>query len=38
MYSYINKKNNKLIYIKTYVMINENTKLLLNKYTKCQQL
>jgi len=38
MYSYINKRTNKLIYIKTYVMINENTKLRLNKYTNCQQL
>lgn len=38
MYSYINKRTNKLIYIKTYVRIDENTKLRLNKYTKCQQL
>lgn len=38
MYSYINKRTNKLIYVKQYVMINENTKLRLNKYTNCQQL
>lgn len=38
MYSYINKRTNKLIYIKTYVRIDENTKLRLNKYTKCQQI
>lgn len=38
MYSYINKRTNKLIYVKPYVMTNENTKLRLNKYTNCQQL
>lgn len=38
MYSYINKRTNKLIYVKLYVMINENTKLRLNKYTNGQQL
>lgn len=30
MYSHINKRTNKLIYVKLYVMINENTKLRLN--------
>ena len=38
MYSYINKRTNKLIYVKLYVIINENTKIRLNKYTNCQQL
>ena len=38
MYNYINKRTNKLIYEKLYVMINENTKLRINKYTNCQQL
>ena len=38
MYSYINKRTNKPIYVKTYVRIDENTKLRLNKYTNCQQL
>lgn len=38
MYSYINKRTNKLIYVKPYDRINENTKLRLNKYTNCQQL
>ena len=30
MYSYIDKRTNKLIYIKPYVMKNENTKIRLN--------
>lgn len=30
MYSHINKRTNKLIYVKPYVMINENAKLRLN--------
>lgn len=38
MYSYINKRTNKLIYVKPHVMINENTKLRLNENTNCQQL
>lgn len=38
MYSRINLKTNKLIFLKTYIIINENTKLRLNKYTNCQQL
>lgn len=38
MYSYINKRTNKLIYVKLYVIINENTKLRLNENTNCQQL
>lgn len=38
MYSYINKRTNKLICVKPYVMINENTKLRLNQNTNCQQL
>lgn len=38
MYSYINKRTNKLIYVKPYVMINENTKQRLNENTNCQQL
>lgn len=38
MYSYINKRTNKLIYVKLYVIINENTKLCLNENTNCQQL
>lgn len=38
MYSYINLRTDKLIFIKTYIRINENTKLRLNKYTNCQQL
>ena len=38
MYSYINLRTNKLISLKMYIRINENTKLHLNKYTNCQQL
>ena len=38
MYSHINLRTDKLIAVKTYVTINENTKLRLNKYTNCQQL
>lgn len=30
MYSYINKRTNKLIYVKMYIRIDENTKLRLN--------
>ena len=38
MYSRINLKTDKLIFLKTYIIINENTKLPLIKYTNCQQL
>lgn len=38
MYSHINLRTDKLIAVKTYVIIDENTKLRLNKYTNCQQL
>ena len=38
MYNHINIRTDKLISVKTYVRIDENTKLLLNKYTKYQQL
>lgn len=38
MYSHINLRIDKLIAVKTYVSIDENTKLRLNKYTNCQQL
>lgn len=38
MYSHINLRTDKLIYVKLYVIINENTKLSLSKYTNCQQL
>mgnify|MGYP004417492975 FL=1 len=38
MYNHINLKTDKLIYLKMYIIINENTKLHLNKYTNCQQL
>lgn len=38
MYSYINLKTNKLITVKTYVRIDENIKIRLNKCTNCQQL
>lgn len=38
MYSHINLRTDKLIYVKLYVRISENTKLRLNKYTNCQQL
>ena len=38
MNSRINLRTDKLIAVKTYVRINENTKLRLIKYTNCQQL
>ena len=38
MYNHINIRTDKLIFVKSYVRIDENTKLRLNKYTKCQQL
>lgn len=38
MYSYINLRTDKLIAVKTYVIIDEDTKLRLNKHTNCQQL
>ena len=38
MYSRINLKTYKLIFLKTYIIINENTKLRIIKYTNCQQL
>lgn len=38
MNNHINLRTDKLIDVKTYVRIDENTKLRLNKYTNCQQL
>ncbi len=38
MNSHINLRTDKLIDVKTYVRIDENTKLPLIKYTNCQQL
>ncbi len=38
MYRHINLRTDKLIAVKTYVSIDENTKLRLNKYINCQQL
>lgn len=38
MNSHINLRTDKLIVVKTYVGIDENTKLRLNRYTNCQQL
>lgn len=38
MYSRINLKTDKLIFLKTYILINENTKQRLITYTNCQQL
>ena len=38
MYSHINLRTDKLIAVKTYVRIDENRKLRLNKHTNCQQL
>lgn len=38
MYSRINLKTDKLTFIKSYIIISENTKLRLIKYTNCQQL
>lgn len=38
MNNHINLRTDKLIDVKTYIRIDENTKLRLNKYTNCQQL
>ena len=38
MYSHINLSTNKLIYVKMYIRIDENTNLRKNRYTNCQQL
>lgn len=38
MYSHINLRTDKLIAVKTYVRIDENIKIRLNKCTDCQQL
>lgn len=38
MYSRINLKTDKLIFLKMYIRINGNTKLRLTKCTNCQQL
>lgn len=38
MYSRINLKTDKLIFLKTYIIIKENTKLRIINYTNCQQL
>lgn len=38
MYSHTNLRTDKLIFLKTYVRIDENIKIRLNKYTNCQQL
>ena len=38
MNSHINLTTDKLIAIKTYVSIDENIKIRLNKYPNCQQL
>lgn len=38
MYSRTNLKTDKLMFLKTYIIINGNTKLRLIKYTNCQQL
>lgn len=38
MYNHINQRTDKLIFVKSYDRINENTKLRLIKYTNCQQL
>lgn len=38
MYSHINLRTDKLIAVKTYVRIDENIKIRLNKYTNCRQL
>lgn len=38
MYSRINLKTDKLIFLKTYILINKNTKQRLIIYTNCQQL
>lgn len=38
MYSHINLRTDKLIAVKTYVRIDENIKIRLNKNINCQQL
>lgn len=38
MYSRTNLKTDKLMFLKIYIIINENTKLRLIKYTNCQQI
>lgn len=38
MNSHINLRTDKLIALKTYVRIDENIKIRINKYTNCQQL
>lgn len=38
MNNHINLRTDKLIDVKTYVRIDENIKIRLNKYTNCQQL
>lgn len=38
MYSHINIRTDKLITVKTYVRIDENIEIRINKYTNCQQL
>ena len=38
MNSHINITTDKLVAVKTYVRIDENTKIRINKYTNCQQL
>lgn len=38
MYSHTNLRTDKLIFLKTYIRINGNAKLHINKYTNCQQL
>lgn len=38
MNSHINLRTDKLKAVKTYVRIDENIKIRLNKYTNCQQL
>ena len=38
MYSHINQRTDKLMAVKTYVIIEEKIKTRLNKYTNCQQL
>lgn len=38
MYSHINIRTDKLIAVKTYVRIDENIKIRINKYANCQQL
>lgn len=38
MYSHTNLRTDKLIYVKMYIRIDENTNLRINRYTNCQQL